>query len=173
MGLGRVWLHPQAVKLLIHVEPRDEKFYPQVTIKNKRILALMTLDAKQTLPKEKRICKRREFLYVQKRGLWAFGRFVSLAGRSSTVGKVGFSVSKKVGNACIRNTVKRRLRHIARTNQVIFHDKNLVIVAKPRAKEASFKQLSSDLMRTIKQLHNIKNKSYIKKTSMKNRPPAL
>lgn len=59
---------------------------------------------------------------------------------------VGIVVSKKVGNAVIRNKVKRRVRAFLREN-VHQHPASykLVIIAKPEAGEASWQELTSDL----------------------------
>ena len=59
---------------------------------------------------------------------------------------VGIVVSKKVGNAVIRNRVKRRVRAFLREN-AHQHPANLklVIIAKPDAGEASWQEITSDL----------------------------
>ncbi len=59
---------------------------------------------------------------------------------------VGIVVSKKVGNAVIRNRVKRRVRAFMREN-VHQHPANqkLVIIAKPDAGVASWQEITSDL----------------------------
>lgn len=55
-------------------------------------------------------------------------RFVvihTLSGDSEADLKVGFTVSKKVGNAVVRNKVRRRLRHIMRTH---LHDVDAQVI---------------------------------------------
>jgi ribonuclease P protein component len=55
-------------------------------------------------------------------------------------------VSKAVGNAVIRNRVKRRLRHLAREHvQTLPGSAVLVVRALPAAGEASYDDLRSDL----------------------------
>lgn len=57
--------------------------------------------------------------------------------------RIGIIASKKVGNAVIRNHVKRRLRHIIREHISELHDGDLVVIrALPQAASASFAQLS-------------------------------
>jgi ribonuclease P protein component len=58
--------------------------------------------------------------------------------------RVGFVVSKAVGNAVTRNRVKRRLRHLARERVAALPSGSLLVVrANPAAAEAS--DLASDL----------------------------
>lgn len=67
--------------------------------------------------------------------------------------RVGFTVSKAVGNAATRNRVKRRLRHLTRdhlrTLEVLPGRAALVVRALPAAAEASYTELGADLGRTV------------------------
>lgn len=63
---------------------------------------------------------------------------------------VGIVVSRAVGNAVVRNRVKRRLRHVLR--QRLTHlptGSSLVVRALPAAAEASGGRLTSDLDRIL------------------------
>lgn len=69
---------------------------------------------------------------------------------SSQGARVGFVVSKAVGNAVIRNRVKRRLRHLAREHLASLPGSAvLVIRALPAAAAASSVQLDADLRRCL------------------------
>ena len=60
--------------------------------------------------------------------------------------RAGFVVSKAVGNAVIRNQVRRRLRHLVRPLLAgLPAGASLVVRALPPAAEASFETLSADL----------------------------
>lgn len=63
-----------------------------------------------------RLKRRAEFLYVRDGRYQAIGGVVIQARENSNhkVIRVGFTATKKVGNAVIRNRVKRRLREVAR-----------------------------------------------------------
>jgi len=60
-------------------------------------------------------------------------------------GRVGFTVSKKVGKAVMRNRIKRRLRHILREHKALFVDHDVVVVAQPLAAEVDFETLKADV----------------------------
>ena len=60
--------------------------------------------------------------------------------------RVGFVVSKAVGSAVVRNTVRRRLRHLARGYLGSLPGGSLLIVrAAPRAATACQADLAADL----------------------------
>ena len=67
--------------------------------------------------------------------------------------RVGFTVSKAVGNAATRNRVKRRLRHLTREHLPSLEElpgrAALVVRALPAAAEASYLALGDDLGRTL------------------------
>jgi ribonuclease P protein component len=68
--------------------------------------------------------------------------------------RVGFVVSKAVGNAVIRNRVKRRLRPLVREQlPVLPRGGVLVIRALPRAGAASSSELQADLSRCLEGVH--------------------
>jgi ribonuclease P protein component len=67
--------------------------------------------------------------------------------------QVGFVVSKAVGNAVTRNTVKRRLRHLTRDRVTSLpRTAVLVVRALPAAAEASYAQLGVDLDAALERL---------------------
>ena len=58
---------------------------------------------------------------------------------------VGFVVSKAVGNAVVRNQVKRRLRHLARERLSALPGSCVLVVrALPPAADASYAELAAD-----------------------------
>jgi len=64
--------------------------------------------------------------------------------------KFGFVVSKKVGNAVVRNKLKRRFRAIAREAKLRsgWH----IFLAKPATKDFGFQQLQKDALRCLSRL---------------------
>ena len=69
--------------------------------------------------------------------------------------RLGFTVSKKVGNAVVRNRVKRRLRAAA---AAVLPDhtspyRDFVIVGRQKAIQRSFADLKADLEKALKKLN--------------------
>ena len=64
----------------------------------------------------------------------------------ASTARAGFVVSKAVGNAVVRNKVRRRLRHLVRPLLADLPDGTLLVVrALPPAAGASFSTLGEDL----------------------------
>lgn len=67
--------------------------------------------------------------------------------------RIGFSVSKKVGKAVIRNRIKRRLREICRLNEKIFPPGlDLIVVARVRVKDASYRIMEKSLLDLVRKI---------------------
>jgi ribonuclease P protein component len=76
---------------------------------------------------------------------------VHLATGGGPVPRVGFVVSKAVGNAVTRNRVKRRLRHLVREQlDSLPAGAALVVRAAPSAGSAGYAELREDLARCLK-----------------------
>jgi len=96
-----------------------------------------------------RLRRRSDFARTYSRGRSSASETVVVhAVRKSEITRVGFSVSRKVGNAVVRNRVKRRLREIVR--QILNEARDdgrtvpgwdVVVVARRRASDASWEEL--------------------------------
>lgn len=74
-------------------------------------------------------------------------------GPSGAPSRVGFVVSKAVGNAVVRNRVQRRLRHLVRAHLAALPDSSVLVVrALPDAAGASSGQLGDDLVRCLQRV---------------------
>ncbi|RYF12388.1 MAG: ribonuclease P protein component [Deltaproteobacteria bacterium] len=101
-----------------------------------------------------RLQGRPSFVRVQGGGRRHGGKFVVLLAAAGTGGiKVGYTVSRKVGGAVVRNLVRRRLREIIRHHQHILRPScELVIIAYARAKTATFAALQRDVVQQLGRL---------------------
>ncbi len=66
-----------------------------------------------------------------------------------TLSRFAYSVSKRVGNAVVRNRVRRRLREIVRLLPFL-EGYDVVITARPPAATSSFQELGVELTRLMK-----------------------
>ncbi|WP_295735701.1 ribonuclease P protein component [uncultured Bartonella sp.] len=73
--------------------------------------------------------------------------------KSTTLPRVGFTVTRKNGNAVKRNRIKRRLREAFRLSlkRDIAAGTDYVIIARPDALEASFDSLTGEMERRFRQ----------------------
>ena len=71
------------------------------------------------LKAENRLRKRQDFHRVYKRGysFVAAGMVLYIRKTNRQGFRIGFSVSKKIGKAVVRNKVKRRLRELVKSNE--------------------------------------------------------
>jgi len=69
--------------------------------------------------------------------------------------RVGYTVSKTVGNAVVRNRAKRRLRALFRELALLHakHHYDYVLIARREISEADFNKISSDLKFCLKRIH--------------------
>jgi len=63
---------------------------------------------------------------------------------------VGFTATKKLGNAVKRNRAKRRLRALFYEHSDSLKDGSYIFVAKVGLFDSSYKQLNSDFLKVLK-----------------------
>jgi len=110
----------------------------------------------QSLPKEKRLAKRREYLRVYETGRKVFSRYcvVFFAGNELPYSRIGVTATKKVGKANVRNRLKRWTRETYRRQRAPLdldrQSLDIVVNVKPNAAEAAFRDYSNDLERVLR-----------------------
>jgi ribonuclease P protein component len=109
------------------------------------------------ISKEARLRQRAEYLAVQSAGTKLHGRHILAIARKrptpDLVGRLGITVTKKVGNAVVRNRIKRLLREWLRTNGWVPTGWDMVLVAKDSAaRQLHLTDFAPDLTRILRQL---------------------
>ena len=113
----------------------------------------MSATGKPVGPNPKRLLKRAEFLAVR-RGEKRRGRLflVEVLDRNDGLSpRVGFTVTKKVGNAVVRNRIRRRLKEAVRTHAAsdMAPGNDYVIVGREDVLTIPFGQLKAELSRRL------------------------
>jgi ribonuclease P protein component len=109
------------------------------------------------ITKEMRLRRRAEFVTVQSEGQKLHGRYLLALARKrrdpGQVGRLGITVTKKVGNAVVRNRIKRLLREWMRLHGWVPPGWDLVLVAKDSAaRQLHPDDFSTDLTKILRQL---------------------
>jgi ribonuclease P protein component len=108
------------------------------------------------LQKEHRLTDKRDFQRVFHHGQSFANRYLVLyylKNRNSGPFRVGFSVSKKVGKAIVRNRVKRLLREAFRLEKERVKDAaDLVVIARPSAAELDFDTIRQNVLHLLRNM---------------------
>jgi ribonuclease P protein component len=119
------------------------------------------LAARLAFPAKRRLRKRRQFLAIAAAGRRLGGKHFSFLvlrrdpGTSSVAGgaRFGITVTRKIGNAVIRNRVKRMVREGCRRSAEFFPaGLDLVIVARPSAATAGSHETAAEIAQMARRL---------------------
>ena len=106
-----------------------------------------------------RLKKNKAFQYVYRRGHSVACRNLVMLLAPGRELKIGFSVSKKTGNAVTRNKIKRRLRECFRPYLGDVKTGLYVIVARASAAEAAFEDVKKDVRYLLKKQNALLKRS--------------
>ena len=105
-----------------------------------------------TYPKAARLRRRPEFLAIQRDGHRRHTPHLVVIRRSTpgSRSRLGVTVSKRIGNAVVRNRVKRLLREVFRIRHAdIRPSLDVVVIAKPGAGTLSYAQAATEFARGL------------------------
>jgi ribonuclease P protein component len=110
-----------------------------------------------SISKEMRLRQRVDYVAVQTGGMKLHGRHVLAIARARSEscprGRLGLTVTKKVGNAVVRNRIKRLLREWLRLHGWVPTGWDMVLVAKDSAaRQLHPDDFAPDLIRILRQL---------------------
>lgn len=106
----------------------------------------------------KTIKKRVDFINVSKKGKKKFTKgFIlqqykrDLSSKENTA-RIGFTITKKIGGAVIRNKIKRRFRSIIKevVNNHLKKNYDYVIVANKKSLAMNYQDLKNDVIKVVK-----------------------
>jgi ribonuclease P protein component len=106
------------------------------------------------LKREYRLRRRDRFEEIRRQGkCWTHRLLVlCLLPNDLPASRFGFSVSKRVGNAVVRNRVRRRLREIVRLRlPAVAPGWDVVLIARPTIAQAEFRQIETAVERLLVQ----------------------
>ena len=104
-----------------------------------------------------------DFRRIYAKGKSAVSPCVVVYCRKNRLGsnRTGYTVSKKLGNAVLRNRIRRRLREIVRLNgDRLEKGYDLILVARTRAPDAEYRKLEADVLSCCDRLHLLKKEGH-------------
>jgi ribonuclease P protein component len=112
---------------------------------------MMSTGRSFAFPKARRLTHASEYERVKQCGLVQRGKLLMLNAttvENSGLCRVGFVTSRRLGNAVVRNRVRRRLREIVRLHQRdLRRDLWIVLIARRDAANASYRALEDEWLR--------------------------
>ena len=113
--------------------------------------SMMSMGRSFSFSRARRLTRASEYECVKRDGLVRRGKLLTLSAtavENSGRCRVGFVTPRRLGNAVVRNRVRRRLREIVRQHQ---HDLRqdfwIVLIAKRDAANASYRALEDEWLR--------------------------
>ena len=100
--------------------------------------------------------KNKDFQQVYRHGTSKANRYLVMyvLDNQYMKNRLGISVSKKVGNSVVRHRLTRLIRESYRLNEMEFDNSlDIVVVARPQAKDRSYQEIESALMHLAEKHH--------------------
>ena len=149
------WKKRAVEKLLLEEEQREEKKYPpKLSFKIIKFKSLNQSKDFIKILKKKRINTKYFTIYFDKNFKNGFNKYLNIS----------FVMKKNVGNAVIRNKIKRRLKYavqkISKENELIDLNYTYVIFGKNNVYKDKFANILGEVSETFKKIKQINWKSW-------------
>ncbi|MFC2160342.1 ribonuclease P protein component [Acidobacteriota bacterium] len=108
---------------------------------------------KETLRPHERFRKRKDFLRIYRKGSRYRGKGFVLIYLSNKLqfSRMAVVASKKIGNAVVRNRIKRRFRALFRTNKDLLQGSfDLVVITETRIGKIAWGEVQKEFIKAIK-----------------------
>lgn len=90
-------------------------------------------------------------IYKTGKNYWNRNLILYVRKNDQEVNRVGYSITKKVGNSVIRNKIRRRMKEIYRLNLLNLDEGyDLIFIPKKNVTEISYRELESAMLHIIK-----------------------
>ncbi len=112
------------------------------------------------MEKKYRLRKNLEFkrVYSARKNYWNRNLTLYVKKNNLEESRFGITITKKIGNAVVRNRIRRRIKEIYRLNFYRIKDGyDLVFIPKKNVQEISYEQLESAMIHILKISHLLKN----------------
>lgn len=99
--------------------------------------------------KEQRLRSNREFRNVYDKGKSFANKYIVMFFIKNDLefNRVGFAITKKLGNSVVRSTFKRRMKESYRLNQHKFNQGyDIIFLSRPSAKDIDYKAVESAIL---------------------------
>jgi ribonuclease P protein component len=108
-----------------------------------------------TLPRQGRVRRRSEFLAAQRKGkklhTQHFVIYSAARADDGQTSRLGITVSRKVGNAVVRNRIKRLVRETFRRHRALFPEgTDIIFIAKPGSAALTLSELTQEVVQLCK-----------------------
>lgn len=113
------------------------------------------------MEKKYRLRKNEDFKIIYKKGKGYWNRNLGLYIMKNNLNnsRIGFSITKKIGNSVVRNRTRRRMQEIYRRNFDYIKDGyDIIIIPKKNVVDITHKELESAMLHLFRISHIIKHK---------------
>jgi ribonuclease P protein component len=114
----------------------------------------------ETFRPHERLRKRKDFFHIYKKGSRFKGRYLILVYLSNELhfSRMAVVASKKIGNAVVRNRVKRRIRALYRTYKHLLPGSfDLIFITRREIRDASWKDIYGECLKALESVQQIRD----------------